>query len=161
MPIFRNFRKDQTPIQWAYLAGIIDGEGCFYIGQVTYKKKNTSPNFHSIISISNNEKCLIDWLDNIFGKASDGRYKYQSHKLYERPCYRWSTSGELLDYILPNIYPFLVIKRKQCEIMMEIRKTFKFTGPKILPKEVSEERYRLMLAIRKLNSRFHLHPHKH
>jgi len=160
MPIFRNFRKDQSITDWAYLAGIIDGEGCFYIGQVTYKEKNKSPNFHSIIAISNNEKSLIDWLDKIFGKASDNRYKYQSKRLNEKPTYRWSTSGQLLDYILPRIYPFLVIKRKQCKIMIEIRKTFKFNGPKILSDDIQKERFRLMIEMRKLNSRFHNHPLK-
>ena len=160
MPIFRNFRKDQTLENWAYLAGIIDGEGCFYIGTVSYKKKNTSNNFHSIISIANTEIALINWLDNIFGKASDGRYRYTSKKAFERPTYRWSTSGSLLDYILPNIYPYLVIKQKHCEIMMEFRKTCGFCGPKVLSKETYEERFRLMKEIRKLNSRFHNHPLK-
>lgn len=152
------YHKNQSIAQVAYLAGIIDGEGCFFIGRYkTAQSYGSGTHFHSLIRVTNCEESLILWLEKIFGGSKDSRYRWTSKKAFCRPVYSWQASGEMLDYICPLIYPYLVIKQKQCDVMMEIRKTYKNIGSKRLPDEIIEKRILLMADMRKLNSRFHNH----
>jgi len=154
------FNKIQTSEELAYLAGIIDGEGCFYIGHIKQANKTRPQQFHILISIANNELILMEWLDKITGRKHDGRYRYQSKRKNEKPTYRCTISGNLLDYLLPKIHKYLVIKKKHCEIFIEIRKTFYNRGSKPLSDEEVDYRLTLMRKVRVLNSRFHGHPLK-
>jgi hypothetical protein len=154
------FSTDQTPEQLAYLAGIIDGEGCFYFGCVKQGRYGNGTQWHCKLTVNCCDKCLIDWLKDLFGGAQQRQYRYTSKRAYERPTYTWDASGALLDYILLKILPYLVIKREQCLTFIEIRKTYRNIGSKRLPDEVVEERTRLLSVMRNLNSRFHNHPLK-
>jgi len=144
----------------AYLAGIIDGEGCFYLGHTKQGKYGSGYQWHSFIKITSCDECLIVWLKNVFGGSKDSRYRYTSKKKFYRPVYNWQASGKMLDYLLPKIKKYLVIKRKQCEVMMKYRITSKNIGSKRLPKEVIEKRLLFLSEMRNLNSRFHNHPLK-
>lgn len=154
------FTTNQTPEQLAYLAGIVDGEGCFYFGCVKQGRYGNGTQWHCKLAVTSCDKCLTDWLNDLFGGTKEQRYRYTSKKAFERPVYRWDASGLMLDYILPKILPYLVIKREQCLTMIEIRKTYKNIGSKRLPEEVVEKRTQLLSIMRNLNSRFHNHPLK-
>ena len=70
------FHKDQNIAQLAYLAGIIDGEGCFFIG----KSKTSRPygcgfHFYAVLRITNTDEGLILWLEKTFGGAKNSRYR--------------------------------------------------------------------------------------
>lgn len=154
------FKKDQTSEQLAYLAGIIDGEGCFYMGLTHQAKYGNGYMFHTFIKVTSCDRVLIDWLDNLFGGTREERYRWTSKKAFERPVYNWQATGEMLDYVCPKILPYLVIKTKQCELMMKMRETYANIGSKRLSEEVVNLRKDLIDQNRKLNSRFHNHPSK-
>jgi hypothetical protein len=160
MAKYKFFRTDQKITDLAYLAGIIDGEGCFYIGHIKQGIYGNCQQFHTLISISNNNENLIKWLDNTFRASSDSRYKYQSNLPHEKPTFRWTAGGQLLDFLLPKIYPFLQVKKPHCEVMIEMRKTFTGFGSQGLPQNILERRFALLKQMRKLNTRFHNHPLK-
>lgn len=160
MPRIVQFTTNQTPEQLAYLAGIVDGEGCFYFGNVKQGRYGNGTQWHCKLAVTSTDKCLTDWLNDLFGGTKEIRYRYTSKKAFERPIHRWDASGLLLDYICPKILPYLIIKRKQCETMIEIRKTYANIGSKRLPDEIVKKRSELLLVMRNLNSRFHNHPLK-
>jgi hypothetical protein len=60
-------RKSYTPIQLAYLAGIIDGEGSIYIGRFKRNDKRHIDHYQTNITICNTERSLTDWLYETFG----------------------------------------------------------------------------------------------
>ena len=154
------FATGQTSEQLAYLAGIVDGEGCFYFGQVKQGRYGNGTQWHCKLAITSTTQCLTEWLNKLFGGCKEQRYRYTSKRSYERPIHRWDATGELLDYLLPKILPYLVIKREHCLIMMEIRKTYSNIGSKRLPEDIVNKRLELLSVIRNLNSRFHNHPLK-
>lgn len=154
------FTTDQTPEQLAYLAGIADGEGCFYFGKVKQGRYGNGTQWHCKLAVTSTDQCLTDWLNELFGGTQEIRYRYTSKRTYERPIYRWDASGLLLDYICPKILPYLIIKKKQCETMIEIRKTYANIGSKRLPDDIVEKRDQFLVIMRNLNSRFHDHPLK-
>jgi len=160
MAVRVKFHTNQTPEQFAYLAGIIDGEGCFYIGHCKQGKYGSGYQWHVLIKVTSCDEELIVWLENTFGGSKDSRYRWTSKKTAYRPVYNWQCTGEMLDYILPHIYPYLIIKKRQCEIFFEYRKTCKNIGSKRLPDHVVEKRMELHKAIRQLNSRWSENPLK-
>ena len=151
------FKTGQELVKLAYLAGIIDGEGCFYIGHIRQGKYGTRQQWHAKIQISSCDKVLIDWLREHFTGCSQNQYRWTSKKAFYRAVYHWSIGGEALDYFLPLLEPFLIIKNKHCKVMMEIRKTFRNRGSQRLSKEDLELRTNLLKKMRRLNSRFHNH----
>ena len=154
------FNTVHSVAQIAYLAGLIDGDGCFYIGNVKQGKYGNGLQWHSMLKITSCDEILILWLENIFGGQKDSRYRWTSKKKFTRPVYNWQATGEMLDYILPQVLPFLIIKKQHCEVMINYRLTSKNIGSKRLPPEINKRRLELMNQIRNLNSRFHDHPLK-
>jgi hypothetical protein len=151
------FKTDVIETQIAYLAGIIDGEGCFYIGHTKQGKYGSGYQWHSLLKITSCDECLILWLENTFGGSKDSRYRWTSKKAFTRPVFNWQASGEMLDFLLPKVKEFLVIKKPHCEVMIKYRSTSKNIGSKRLPDSVNESRVLLMQKMRNLNSRFHNH----
>jgi hypothetical protein len=154
------FNTNHEIWQIAYLAGLIDGEGCLYIGNVKQGKYGNGLQWHSMLKITSCDEELIIWLENTFGGSKDSRYRWTSKKTFTRPVYNWQATGAMLDYLLPLVKPYLIIKKKQCDVMMRYRITSKNIGSKRLPPEITEQRLELLSEMRSLNSRFHEHPLK-
>jgi hypothetical protein len=154
------FKTGQTPEELAYIAGIVDGEGCFYFGKVKQGRYGNGTQWHCKLSITSCDKCLTDWINDRFGGYKEQQYRWTSKKTFCRPIYKWDATGQLLDYLLPQIFPYLVIKQKQCFVMIEIRKTYANIGSKRLPDDIVAKRTELLSIMRNLNSRFHDHPLK-
>jgi len=154
------FHTDHTIAQIAYLAGLVDGEGCIYIGHGKQGKYGSGYQWHSMLKITSCDEALIVWLENVFGGSKDSRYRWTSKQKFTRPVYNWQATGPMLDYILPLIEPYLIIKAKQCDVMKRYRLTSKNIGSKRLPPDVNEQRILLLKELRNLNSRFHEHPLK-
>ena len=154
------FTTNHTTEEIAYLAGIVDGEGCFYIGNVKQGKYGSGYQWHSMLKITSCDEILILWLEKTFGGSKDSRYRWTSKRAFTRPVFNWQATGEMLDYILPQIHKYLIIKRPHCEVMIQYRLTSKNIGSKRLSEAVNIRRFELMNKIRNLNSRFHNHAAK-
>lgn len=154
------FSTNHEVWQIAYLAGLIDGEGCLYLGNVKQGKYGNGLQWHSMLKITSCDEELIIWLENTFGGSKDSRYRWTSKKAFTRPVYNWQATGPMLDYILPLVEPYLIIKRKQCDTMKRYRLTCKNIGSKRLSPEIIEKRLILLSEMRNLNSRYHEHPLK-
>jgi hypothetical protein len=118
-------RKEFTPEQCAYLAGIIDGEGCIHIGcfrKVTQYRK--SPHFQTYIQVSNTSEELIDWLQKIFGGAKRSYTPKQTPINSRKKVFQWGAWSDQITHICELIHPYVVIKKREVEIMLEMRKTF-------------------------------------
>lgn len=148
----------------AYLAGIIDGEGCFFIGKLPKKEGDgyVTEHYRGVLKIDNTDARLLDWIDNVFSGTASARCRSTSKELFTRPIYTWTASGDRLLDLCEQILPYLVIKKEQCEIMIRFRKTYTAKlGSNKLPPEALSARQACLEEIRKLNSRWHQHPLKH
>ena len=150
------FKTGHSQNELAYLAGIIDGEGCFYMGHVKQGKYGSGYQFHVAIKVDNTYQPLIDYLNETYG--GNREYSYWKKKPNHKPVYSWYATGLMLDYICPLILPFLKVKKRQCELMIEMRKTYKNIGSKRLPKEIIDFRLDIIKQMRILNSRGHSNP---
>lgn len=94
----------------AWLAGIIEGEGCIHIHK--REKNRLNATYGVNLSIHNTNKKIIDKIVEItqLGNNIQITDKDRNHKLY-----RWNSSSIASKKILKEIYPYLVSKKDQAE----------------------------------------------
>jgi hypothetical protein len=113
--------KRHTPMELAYLAGIIDGEG--YIGiDSCYKRKGRQSTHQLRVGVVNTSPELIMWLKETFGGSWSKREKPMSEK--HSQCYQWRAEAKIAENILRLVVPFLIIKCEQVRVALMFRETF-------------------------------------
>ena len=105
-----------TELEWAYLAGIIDGEGTV---DLRVRTDRLSPAIIYRLVVSNTDKNLMDWIHERFG----GRLSTQHYggNTTRGICYgmNWYSKSEMLR-ILGGVMPYLVIKHWVAETVVGI-----------------------------------------
>lgn len=164
MPNKREYTSQvYEPMILAYLAGIIDGEGCFTIYKVNPAKYNRfrSIQYRASLTISNTKKELMEWLDKKFANMNHKhkqmrRFSQKNHKIYDRMIYEWTLQGYRLMDLCKQVLPYLVLKKKQCELVIKLRETygdFHFGNTKCSAPEILAIREEIRLANRVLNAK--------
>jgi len=127
--------------KYAYLAGIIDGEGCLTIGA---GRKGKVTNYNSIIMIASTNEKLIQWLQTNFG----GNY-YKAGRVSEKwkQAYIWRfLKKKDIEQLLLAVLPYLIIKREQAILLLEFVRLPRY-------QETPEKREELYQKIKVLNKR--------
>ena len=96
----------------AYIAGLVDGEGCIRI-----KHSNKQGNsYYVTMTISLNNAPALEFIKNGFGG-----------KIYkkERGFQYYLASGEAIDF-LKSILSYLIIKRSEAELAIEFSESYRF-----------------------------------
>jgi len=98
----------QTREDMSYLAGIIDGEGCFYLANC----KNGHGYYHTSprIIVTNTNYDIMIWLkENYGGHITTRLSKDPNHKT----MYQWIIENQKALMLANWIYPLLIIKKDQ------------------------------------------------
>ena len=109
-----------SELELAYLAGIIDGEGCIDI-----YKHDAGPRgarkyrFTMRVTVGMGRPELPKWLQQLFGGTlgvSPAKFNGRSAE------WRWRVCSLKALYLLNKIYPYLVLKKDQAQIAMSFQK---------------------------------------
>lgn len=112
-----------TNIDYPYMAGLIDSEGCFRVKK--WKPKNKPNNVYCIsVEIGNTRIVILRWLIERFG----GSISYIPAKKNQKSSATWSISAAALCKILPKIRKYLIIKQEVCDMIIEFQKTILKNG---------------------------------
>lgn len=99
---------------FAYTAGYIDGDGCFYIGKI-----KTSPFYQHTFSIISTHLDNIEWFNSKFKGSINTKKSRQENRI---PSYHFVFSK--LGYEdLNQIYPYIIEKKEECLIFLRFIKT--------------------------------------
>lgn len=111
---------DPKEILYAYLAGIIDGEGS--IG-LTRNRKNKSGRivYYIFVTVGMTALEIPCLLKEIFGGSYYIRKKY-SYSPNKKPLGMWSISCLKAENVIKCLLPYLRVKRPQAELALEYRK---------------------------------------
>jgi len=143
----RNLRLLSVKEDWIYLAGIIDGEGSIGIEHLAPDNKSRKKDYYVCrLTVVNTSFELMNELKCVFGGQFDKRKDIEGRK----KCYRWHIFGKDLEETLRIIKPYLLIKRKQADVVLEYRKTVGKTGWNVSD-EVLQKRKELWLRCKELN----------
>lgn len=89
----------------AYLAGIIDGEGCITLNCVSAKRAFPRP----VLDVTSCDKELTDWLHDTFGgTVRERKPKNPRHST----AYVWRLNQNAMLSLLPEVIPYMRIIRK-------------------------------------------------
>lgn len=134
--------------QLAYVAGFIDGEGCFTIG-VSNGKTSVNPHHHVALVVTNTNEQVINFLRETFQVGSiNTRAAKKNHK----QCWNWIVYGKNAVSIAEQLMPYLIVKRRAAELIIELQQTKnKFVKP--LPPEVLAKREALRQELNAINKR--------
>lgn len=99
----------------AYLAGIIDGEGCITINR--YLQKGRAPIYRPFVQITNTSPALKKWLNERFPERT---YWRTVTRQGWKDIYRWMLSGNRQVMVFcREISPYLIIKKEQAELVAQ------------------------------------------
>jgi hypothetical protein len=130
----------------AYLAGILDGEGCITLCQVGRSRYSTQ------IFIANTDERLVHWVHSRFGGSIALRRKPKDSR--HKPLWMWLLSGPSVEPFLTAVLPYLVLKHEQASLLLEYRKTVTAIGTNNLtPTHIVENRERMKSRLSVLNRR--------
>jgi vacuolar-type H+-ATPase catalytic subunit A/Vma1 len=124
-----NYRKvaDLPLTDAAYIAGLIDGEDT-----ITLSRRHANENRQLVISISNNEKPLLDYvLTTVGAEKITNKRKSQAH---HADSYNWSISNQQALDLLEQITGYLkTYKSRRADLIVEKYKNMtprngKYTG---------------------------------
>ncbi|SRR5712691_9516186 len=108
-----------TPVQCAYIAGIIDGEGAICIAA------NNTVSYVPRINVGTVSKSLTDYLLRVFGgKVCPKRQKNPRAK----DQWHWYLNGAEAIQLLTEIADYLVIKQLQARLVLAVSRFHSFTG---------------------------------
>uniref|UniRef100_A0A6H1ZMJ5 Putative HNH homing endonuclease n=1 Tax=viral metagenome TaxID=1070528 RepID=A0A6H1ZMJ5_9ZZZZ len=138
-------------VLYAYLAGIIDGEGTIRINKTNYSQKRmVSPQYLAHLCLGMVDKQIPDLLKETFG----GNVR-EERVPNRRSIWRWELTGRFqVPKVLISIFPYLIVKKRHAEVAIDFCQ--KWVRPRVSmygvdPKELQrrEEAYQ---KIRKLNA---------
>lgn len=120
----------------AYLAGIVDGEGHIAISKRKPNKLSgeVSPGYLCYVKIGSTDYLLVDWIKRTVGGGSI--YETLPKKGQDKkPFFTWHITSKQAENFLREIYPYLVIKRRQADFVFELRSTVKISSGRIATSE--------------------------
>lgn len=128
--------KKSTDYAWA--AGIVDGEGCIFIQRDDRLRKDSKRQvWHTlkiVIGMCHQETILkLQWI------LGGGLYSRPPGQVSKGPLYELHINGKKAEQALVAMLPYLVTKLDQAMIALEFRETFQ-KNYKTLPPEVVAQR---------------------
>jgi len=135
----------------AYLAGLIDGDGCINIGCHMIPGGVTPTHYLQVVIAQANRPFLEKWCAKTgFGTV----YRTSGSKLSKKKMYNWMMSGRKAETFLQFISPYLDIKLDDAKIALMFRKTkHGRAGRRSTPNAIVNlrEQYKIMLQEVKRN----------
>ncbi len=146
-----------TTEQIAYLAGVMDSDGCIAITKanktalMAKTQRIVNPRYVLRITVTNTSMDLMQWLVENFG---GGRRAKQRAKLVHKPTFDWIyDNGKAID-ILRLVRPYLVVKQRQADLGIEFIEKWEYPqggmGARVPVHEV-QRREKCWMTMRLLN----------
>lgn len=152
--------KQYSIAQAAYMAGILDGEGSLTIGNYSSNTETGDKHYQVNIAVCSTDKILIDWIVEVFGGYQGTYTPNQMSRNGRKQVHRWQCSSNRLLHICEICLPFLTIKKRQAEILIQMRKTYTDLhnvkgkqNAQRLPKEILDIRQSLFEELKGLHNR--------
>lgn len=139
-PLFRH-----GDAECAYLAGILDGEGC--VG-IFARKKGHAGYYEMRVRVTNTDLRLLAWLDAHW-PGPIHRLKPQNDR--DKPQWAINWCGPKAVPVLTDALPFLVLKREQADIALAFQSSIRRTGRRGLTAADKSERAEAHASMRLLN----------
>jgi|SRR5688572_5384971 hypothetical protein len=137
---------------YAWLAGIIDGEGSIFVSKVIVPENRCGFTYRAQLTVSNTNEQLVRKVKEIIGSGTICHILETRNDWKDR--YEYLAYGGTIRTILPKLMPYLVAKRLQAQKVLELLALFT-QGTRGVDVEQVEKLY---LEIKVLNTKGKLTP---
>lgn len=122
--------NQRQELQYAYLAGLVDGEGCLRISKDfspgIEKQGHKSPKYGPSITIHMVERKPLDFFKSVFPKGYLVYEGVREDRPNQRPTYCWRCQNrEVVLEVIEKLLPYMLVKAPQAEILKEYCLGFK------------------------------------
>ena len=150
----RQLQVDLIDVESAYLAGLVDGEGCLNFYHMTSRTCTLGYTFVARMTITNKDVETLMWIRQRLGMGRV-RQKPIDRKFPNRgPAYDLTFCAREVKFLLPHILPYMRIKRKQGELVLAYVQKQKLGGTKSgISQEDHQWRIETHAKLRELNRR--------
>jgi len=151
--------NQRQAVLWAYLAGLIDGEGSFVIQKTSVEKiakssRSRTPKYLAYFCIGMVDKAPLDLIRDTIGCGK----VYEERVPNRRSIWRIRFAGRLkLMPFIKELLPYLIVKKRQAEVLLDFCE--KWITPdnaggkrKLVSDEELQRREEAYLIMRKLNA---------
>lgn len=124
---------DKTDL--AYVAGIIDGEGCIsFSGRKAIGEGKNYSIYRVNVTVGNTSYWLLEYLQSNFGGSISSHYKIPTGKNH-KPAGQWALRNRSACKFLELILPYLHMKKLQAELALKFQARRHNAGGKRLSAE--------------------------
>ena len=136
----------------SYIAGLVDGEGCFNIYKMKNKSCKRGYTFVGRMFVTN---CDLNALVEMRELTGLGSVRKRTPQAGRKQSYNWDLSVLEVKEIVPHIFPYMRIKKRQAELMMSFLNTHQWGRRKgfVLEDSVVESRKNMYDSMASLNFR--------
>jgi hypothetical protein len=110
--------KVMSATEAAYMAGMVDGEGSVTLIKAAWKRNRAGFQFQPLLTIANTFRPVLERLVEMCGNGrivATYNTKHAAHKV----GYRVVFTSNQIRHVLPQLVPYLVIKKRQAELLIE------------------------------------------
>ena len=108
-------KKNINKTNLSYLAGYIDGDGCFYIGKITNKNR-TAYKFPQAIVVTSVNKEVLTWCKELHGGSISTKYNVPTNN---KPLHQYCLRKRKAIPLTEEIYPYLIEKREEALVFLD------------------------------------------
>lgn len=106
----------------AYIAGLIDADGCVTCGAPDRRKNRKS---NALVIITNSDFELIEWLKGVIGAGTSSLTKTRPYRAGQdrtnwNAVHRYQLTGRKAAALIERVLPYMRIKRQQAKLLIEI-----------------------------------------
>ena len=134
-----------SSVELAYIAGLLDGEGCITIvlGHHKRHRVNWSTEYSLHVSISNQHIPTLKYLQTTTNLGSIQRSRSKD--------YKWCLSSQQASELLKYLHPYLRIKLNQADVAIKFQSLLSIWTHKTLTDNQRQQRKELKQEIMRLN----------
>jgi hypothetical protein len=141
----------------AYIAGIIDGEGCVAIHRRSGRGCKYGYSFYGVVRVSNTNLALLKWLQEVTGLGAVVESQVTGNR---RRQWEWKVHSQQAYGLLKVLYPYLQVKKENADVLMSFLKfrresepVVRKLGGKGIPYNLWRTQKSFYTKMKKLNSR--------
>lgn len=139
-----------------FTAGVIDSEGCVSLikDQGKSKKYQKSPNYRASLRIQMTDLTILNLIKSITNAGHITPIVHKGNRIHYKPAWDWHCGHKDTIRFLKEIHPFLIVKKKQAELVLEYETLPKMRGGqgKYVPTGILSRREEIFLKVKHLKT---------
>jgi hypothetical protein len=136
--------KQMSREELIWLGAVVDCEGTVSMYAASPKGNRVTPHIQTLVRVSSTS---LEFVEKVRDIAGNGDIRKQ--ETLANPCYVWQLQQSQVRHVLPQLLPFLMIKKRRAELVLEV---LSVKGHRFRPGESRDDYPRLREMLEEVQS---------